>query len=64
MCGVVREAGRRIHASAPTSDLPQRIAARIKRLRREYDLYSSGLYRLRPIVGFVRRAFAGRGVEK
>lgn len=59
MCRVVQEAGRRIHASAPAIDLPHRVAVRIKRLRREYDLYASGLYRLRPIVGFARRAFAG-----
>jgi hypothetical protein len=59
LCEAVREAGARIHANAPSSDVPQRVAARIRRLRSEFRMLQTGLYRLRPLGRFVRRVSAG-----
>jgi hypothetical protein len=55
LCGVVREAGARIHADSPDSDVPQRVAARIRGLRSQYPMLQSPLYQLRPLARFVRR---------
>jgi glycosyltransferase involved in cell wall biosynthesis len=58
MCQIVREAGARIQEQAQLSDLPVRVAARIRRLRGEFRMLQSGLHRLRPLVGLVRRVSA------
>jgi hypothetical protein len=60
MCAVVREAGARFHRKDPTSDLPKRVAARLRRLRGELQMLQTGLYRLRPLARLVRRMAAGR----
>jgi hypothetical protein len=63
VCRVVREAGARIHADAPGSDVPRRVAARIGRLSSEYRMLQTGLYRLRPLGRLMRRLgwdFRGR----
>ncbi len=39
MCRTIREAGKRIRASAPDSDLPRRVKQRIEDLRHAFDLY-------------------------
>jgi glycosyltransferase involved in cell wall biosynthesis len=63
MCKVVEDAGARIHAAAPDSDVPARVAARVRRLRFEHLLRRSGLHRLRSLAGSVRRIWLGRGVS-
>ncbi len=67
MCSVVQEAGARIHASAPRSDVLARSAARIARMRREFMLFTTGLHRVRPLLALaasagsvVRSAFRAR----
>ena len=39
MCAIIREAGARIHADAPESDVPKRVTARIQNLRAAYHHY-------------------------
>jgi hypothetical protein len=62
MCGVVEDAGARIHAEAPESDVPARVAARVRSLRFEHRLMRSGLHRLRPLARWVRRVWSGRSL--
>ena len=57
---MVEDAGARIHAAAPGSDVPARVAARLRRLRVEYHLLRSGLYRVPRLAGLMRRMLTGR----
>jgi hypothetical protein len=47
-----------LREQARLSDLSIRVAARIRRLRSEFWMLQSGLHRLRPVVGLVRRLSA------
>jgi hypothetical protein len=58
ICTLVREAGARIHSAAPGSDVLARTAARIRRMRREFALFTTGLHRIRPVLAFAGRAHA------
>jgi glycosyltransferase involved in cell wall biosynthesis len=60
LCAVVEDAGARIHAAAPGSDVPARVAMRLRRLRVEYHLLRSGLYRVPRLAGLMRRMLSGR----
>jgi hypothetical protein len=64
MCRVIEEAGARIHAVAPGSDVSVRGAARIRRLRYEYYLRRTGLHQLRPVARFLRRHFSRTGAAR
>jgi glycosyltransferase involved in cell wall biosynthesis len=64
MCEVVEDAGARIHAEAPNSDVPARVAARVRSLRFEHRLMRSGLHRLRPLARWVRRVWPVRGLNR
>jgi len=52
MCRVIAQAGARIHAGVPGSDVSERVAVRIGSLLLKYRLRRAGLHRLRPVVGF------------
>jgi glycosyltransferase involved in cell wall biosynthesis len=56
MCAVVQKAGTYIHAAAPESDVLARTAARIRRLRHEFTLLTTGLHRVRPLLALAARA--------
>jgi glycosyltransferase involved in cell wall biosynthesis len=57
MCRVIEEAGARIHAGIPGSDVPDRVATRVRSLRFNYHLRRAGLHRLRSVVWLLRRHF-------
>jgi hypothetical protein len=62
MCKVVNDAGMRIHAESPGSDVPERVAARIATLRHLHAEYMRRFHVLRPLGHFARRlarAFTG-----
>ncbi len=61
MCRAVAEAGARIRAGIPRSDVAERASARMRGLRYEYFLQRTGLHHLRPVAGLVRRHL-GRAV--
>jgi Glycosyl transferase family 2 len=58
MCRVIAQAGARIHAGVPGSDVSERVAARIGSLLLKYRLRRAGLHRLRPVVRLLRRHFS------
>ncbi len=55
MSRLIEEAGARIRAAAPDSDVSDRVAARIGSLRLKYRLRRAGLHRLRPVFQLLRR---------
>jgi glycosyltransferase involved in cell wall biosynthesis len=66
LCRVVREAGERIHAKSPGSDVPMRVTNRINNLRHRYTeqrlLRNFGL--LRRVVGLARRSSGIRRIKR
>jgi hypothetical protein len=64
MCDVVAQAGARIHAGAPGSDVSDRVAAKIRSLRFKCRLRRTGLHRLRPVVRLLRRHFSRGGAAE
>jgi hypothetical protein len=55
LCRVLAEAGARIHAGVPGSDVSDCVVARIRSLLFKYRLRRTGLHRLRPVVRLLRR---------
>ena len=64
MCRVIAEAGARIHAQAPESDVPHRVAGRLASLRRLYLNRRLGLYALTQVVRLARRSSILRKLER
>ncbi|MBP0621451.1 glycosyltransferase family 2 protein [Cupriavidus consociatus] len=54
MCQVVRDAGQRLAAQSPQSDVPQRMEARIQSLRHQYLIQKHNMSWARPIARAVR----------
>jgi hypothetical protein len=54
MCAV--GVGARIHAAAPGSDVPASAAVRVKRMRREFMLLTTGTHRVRSLLALAARA--------
>jgi glycosyl transferase family 2 len=64
MCRVVEEAGARIHAEAPGSDIPARVAMRVGLLRRLYAARRGGLDRLTEVARLALRFSLVRRLEQ
>jgi hypothetical protein len=64
MCTVIAQAAARILGGASDSDVSDRAAERIRRLRREYHMRRTGLHRLRPVAWFLRRHFTRIGAKE
>lgn len=64
MCRVITEAGVRIHAEAPESDVPARVAMRVDALRRLYADRHLGLRRLARVVRSARLSSMLRKLEQ
>jgi hypothetical protein len=64
MCRVIAEAGARIHAQAPDSDVPARVAMRLDLLRRLYAKQRLGLRRVGQVVALARRSSILRKLER
>jgi glycosyltransferase involved in cell wall biosynthesis len=64
MCRIIAEAGVRIHAEAPDSDVPNRVATRVDMLRRLYADRRLGLRRLTWVVMLGRRSSMLRKLER